>query len=120
MGIDSVNKKRPAGKLPEITISVKTQYVPDQSDVSAPRYVFVYTITIHNTGEVLATLATRHWIITEGPEKVREVRGLGVVGEQPVLKPGESFEDTSGTIIATAVGSMRGSYGMIAEDGTFF
>ncbi|OGA03274.1 MAG: Co2+/Mg2+ efflux protein ApaG [Betaproteobacteria bacterium RIFCSPLOWO2_02_FULL_62_17] len=115
-----MNKTTPAGKRREITVSTKTQYVPDQSDQSAARYVFVYTITICNTGDVLAQLTTRHWIITDGRDKVREVRGLGVVGEQPILKPGESFEYTSGTIISTPMGTMRGSYKMVCEDGVVF
>ena len=103
-----------------ITVSARTTYIPEQSDDGANRYVFSYTITIANTGQVPAQLISRHWIITDAHDKVQEVRGLGVVGEQPFLKPGESFEYTSGTAIATPVGAMKGSYQMVAEDGTPF
>jgi ApaG protein len=104
----------------EITVTAQTQYLLDQSDESAERFVFAYTITISNTGKVAAQLISRHWIITDAQHKVQEVRGLGVVGEQPLLKPGESFEYTSGTAIASPVGTMRGTYQMVAEDGTPF
>lgn len=103
-----------------ITVSAKTNFIPDQSDDTADRYVFSYTITISNTGQIPAQLISRHWHITDAQDKVQEVRGLGVVGEQPFLKPGESFEYTSGTAIATPVGAMKGSYQMVAEDGTQF
>ncbi len=103
-----------------ITVSARTSFIPDQSDDSANRYVFSYTITIANTGQAPAQLISRHWLITDANDKVQEVRGLGVVGEQPFLKPGESFEYTSGTAIATPVGAMKGSYQMVAEDGTQF
>lgn len=104
----------------EITVSSLAQYVPDQSDEENARFVFAYTITIRNTGNVPAQLISRHWVITDAHGQVQEVRGLGVVGAQPLLKPGESFEYTSGTAIATAVGTMRGSYQMVAEDGMQF
>jgi ApaG protein len=104
----------------EVTIEVRTTYVPEQSDEAGARYVFAYTITIRNTGTVTAQLISRHWIITDSDNHVQEVRGMGVVGEQPTLKPEESFEYTSGTAIATSVGTMRGSYQMMAEDGTAF
>lgn len=104
----------------EITVRTRTQYLPDQSDEDNERYVFSYTITISNTGNVPAQLISRHWVITDASDQVQEVRGMGVVGEQPFLRPGESFEYTSGTSIATAVGTMRGSYQMIADDGTHF
>jgi ApaG protein len=104
----------------EIAVSAATQYLADQSDESAGRYVFAYTISIRNTGSVAAQLISRHWIITDSQGLVQEVRGLGVVGSQPLLQPGESFEYTSGASIATAVGTMRGSYQMVAEDGTRF
>ncbi len=104
----------------EITVSSQTQYVPEQSDEEKGRYVFAYTITIRNTGNVAAQLISRHWVITDGRNQVQEVRGLGVVGAQPLLKPGENFEYTSGTAIATPIGTMRGSYQMVAEDGTPF
>ncbi|HZP87378.1 MAG TPA: Co2+/Mg2+ efflux protein ApaG [Burkholderiales bacterium] len=104
----------------EISVQANSTFVPEQSDVDEGRYVFTYTITITNTGSVPARLISRHWIITDSNEQVQEVRGLGVVGEQPFLKPGESFEYTSGAAIATPVGSMRGSYQMVADDGTNF
>jgi len=104
----------------EASVSAQTQYLADQSDETASRYVFSYTIKIRNTGSIPVQLISRHWIITDGRNQVQEVRGLGVVGAQPLLKPGESFEYTSGTAIATPVGTMRGSYQMVAEDGTQF
>lgn len=104
----------------EIDISIRTAYLPDQSDEDADRHVFAYTITIANMGTVAAQLISRHWIIDNGDGTVQEVRGLGVVGEQPLLKPGDSFEYTSGTVIPTSVGSMKGSYQMAAEDGFHF
>jgi ApaG protein len=103
-----------------VAVAAKTTFLPDQSDEAAGRYVFAYTITITNTGTVTAQLISRHWVITDLENRVQEVKGLGVVGEQPVLKPQESFEYTSGTAIATPVGSMRGSYQMVAEDGVSF
>ena len=109
-----------AEKRYEVSVSSQTQYVPEQSDEQSSRYVFAYTITIRNVGSVPAQLISRHWIITDARSQVQEVRGLGVVGAQPLLKPGESFEYTSGTAIATPVGTMRGSYQMVAEDGTRF
>jgi ApaG protein len=104
----------------DITVSTRTTFIPDQSDAVNGRYVFAYTITITNSGEVPAQLVSRHWIITDADAQVQEVRGAGVVGEQPYLLPQESFEYTSGTAIATPVGTMRGSYQMVAEDGTKF
>ncbi len=104
----------------EITVSAAVQYLPEQSDEKTGRYVFAYTISIRNTGEATAQLISRHWIITDSQGLVQEVRGLGVVGNQPVLRPGESHEYTSGTAIATPVGTMRGSYQMVADDGTRF
>lgn len=103
-----------------ITIDVRTVYLEDQSDPLVERYVFAYTITIRNTGTVAAQLVSRHWIITDAEERVQEVRGLGVVGEQPLLKPGQAFEYTSGTALNTPVGTMQGTYQMVAEDGTHF
>ena len=108
------------GKKYHISISVNTAYLAEQSDPSADRYVFAYTITISNTGTVAAQLISRHWIITDAENVTQEVKGLGVVGEQPLLQPGESFEYTSGTAMATPVGTMRGSYQMVAEDGNKF
>jgi len=107
-------------KRREVTVTTQTRYVPEQSDENNERYVFAYTITIRNTGAETAKLRSRHWIITDANQKVQEVRGLGVVGEQPMLNPGEKFEYTSGTVIATPVGTMRGSYEMVTEDGTAF
>ena len=107
-------------KLYDIAVSASTQYLADQSDENAGRFVFAYTITIRNPGNVTAQLISRHWIITDSQGLVQEVRGLGVVGAQPVLRPGESFEYTSGTSITTPVGTMRGSYQMVADDGTRF
>jgi ApaG protein len=103
-----------------IAVSAATEYLADQSDETAGRYVFAYTITIHNAGTVAAQLISRHWIITDAQGVVQEVRGLGVVGAQPLLQPGERFEYTSGASIATPVGTMRGSYQMVAADGTRF
>ena len=107
-------------KLYAINVSAATQYLADQSDEAAGRYVFAYTITLRNTGSVSAQLISRHWIITDSQGLVQEVRGLGVVGNQPNLQPGETFEYTSGAAIATPVGTMRGTYQMVAEDGTRF
>jgi len=104
----------------DITINVKTVYVPGQSEPARGRYVFAYTVTITNRGSVPARLMTRHWLITDANEKTLEVRGDGVVGEQPYLAPGMSFEYTSGTVLETPVGVMRGSYQMVADDGTKF
>ena len=104
----------------EITVTAVAQYVADQSDEVEGRYVFAYTITIRNTGNVAAKLLSRHWVITDATNKTQEVRGEGVVGEQPFLRPGESFEYTSGAAILTPVGTMRGSYQMQGEDGTAF
>jgi ApaG protein len=104
----------------EVAIEVTTQYLPEQSDPGAERYFFAYTINVVNVGSVAAQLISRHWVIADAAGKVEEVRGLGVVGHQPLLKPGESFEYTSGCPLATPVGTMKGSYQMVAEDGTRF
>ena len=104
----------------EVSVTPAARYLPDQSDEKAGRYVFAYTISIRNTGDSTAQLISRHWIITDSQGLVQEVRGLGVVGAQPVLRPGERHEYSSGTVIATPVGTMRGSYQMVAEDGTRF
>ena len=104
----------------EIAVAVKSAYLADQSDPSRSQYVFAYTITITNTGDVAAQLISRHWIITDAEHQVQEVKGLGVVGQQPLLQPGDSFEYTSGTSLATAVGTMRGTYQMVAENGQAF
>ena len=103
-----------------IDIDAKVNYLAEQSDEEDSRYVFAYTITLTNTGDTTVQLISRHWIITDSDNQVQEVRGKGVVGEQPVLKPGQSFEYSSGTVLATQVGTMQGSYQMVAEDGTEF
>lgn len=104
----------------QIETVTKAHYVSEQSDPAVSRHIFAYTICIRNTGNVSAQLISRHWIITDAEGHVQEVRGLGVVGHQPLLSPGESFEYTSGCQLATAVGTMRGSYQMTAEDGVQF
>jgi len=104
----------------EITVSPKVAFLPDQSDPDKKHFVFAYTITVTNTGTVAAQLVSRHWIITDAENRTQEVKGQGVVGKQPVLRPGESFEYTSGTSLPTPVGTMRGSYHMLAEDGRAF
>lgn len=110
----------PTHKRYEFSVEVETAFVPEQSDESQNRYVFSYTITITNTGSVAAQLISRHWIITDANGQVQEVRGLGVVGVQPLLRPGEHFQYTSGAVLTTPVGTMRGRYHMTAEDGTQF
>jgi ApaG protein len=104
----------------EFTVSVKTQYLADQSDPDRSSYAFAYTITIRNTGQIPAQLISRHWIIVDANNHTEEVRGLGVVGHQPFLRPGEQFEYTSGTAIRTPQGSMSGTYFCVAEDGEQF
>lgn len=104
----------------EFTVTVRTQYLEEQSDPGRSTYVFAYAVTIQNTGQIAAQLISRHWIITDANSHIQEVRGLGVVGHQPLLKPGEKFEYTSGTSLATPQGSMRGSYFCVAEDGEQF
>jgi ApaG protein len=104
----------------EITVAAEAAYLADQSDPSRSQYAFAYTITLTNTGTVAAQLLSRQWIITDSDHHVQEVKGMGVVGQQPRLKPGESFEYTSGASIATPVGTMRGAYQMVAEDGHGF
>ncbi len=103
-----------------ISIDVKVQYIEEQSAPSENRYVFSYTINMLNRGTEVAQLISRHWIITDAEGKTQEVKGPGVVGEHPLLKPGEDFTYTSGTIIHTPVGSMQGSYQMKAGDGQMF
>lgn len=106
--------------LNNIEVDVETRYIEDQSNPEQNYYVFAYTITIQNKGRQSAKLLTRHWVITDSNHKVQEVRGDGVVGEQPLLKPGEQFVYTSGTMLETAVGTMKGSYQMLADDGSHF
>jgi len=104
----------------ELTVEPVARFLADQSDPAKNEYVFTYTITITNTGDIAAQLLGRHWIITDADHKVQEVKGLGVVGQQPLLQPGESFEYTSGASIPTSVGTMQGSYQMLAADGKAF
>ncbi|MDP5009287.1 MAG: Co2+/Mg2+ efflux protein ApaG [Glaciimonas sp.] len=104
----------------EFTVTVKTQYIEEQSDPSKEHYVFAYAITIKNSGQVAAQLISRHWVITDANNHVEEVRGLGVVGHQPLLQPGEQFEYASGSALATPQGSMVGEYFCVAEDGEQF
>ncbi len=103
-----------------INVQVQTRFIPDQSVPGENRYVFAYTITLHNDGMVPARLLTRHWVITDANGKIEEVNGEGVVGEQPWMRPGDDFEYTSGAVLETAVGTMHGSYQMVADDGTRF
>jgi ApaG protein len=104
----------------EMSISVRTQYLEEQSEPDRSHYVFAYAVTIKNTGSVPAQLIARHWVIADAGGKLQEVRGLGVVGHQPLLQPGEQFEYTSGTSLATPQGTMRGEYFCVAEDGYRF
>ncbi len=101
-------------------VNVATRFLDDQSEPRENRFVFAYTVTIANRGEVPARLISRHWIITDANGKVQEVRGEGVVGEQPWMRPGDDFQYTSGAVLETSVGTMRGSYQMLADDGTQF
>ena len=117
VGLLVCNDAMAESKKYEISVGVSVQYLPDQSDHAAGRYVFAYTIDIRNTGTVAVQLISRHWIITDADGGVQEVRGLGVVGHQPLLQPGQNFGYTSGCVLTTAVGTMRGSYQMVAEDG---
>ncbi|MCB1919389.1 MAG: Co2+/Mg2+ efflux protein ApaG [Candidatus Competibacteraceae bacterium] len=103
-----------------IKVAAQAFYLEEQSDPAHDRYVFAYTVLIQNQGNVAARLLSRHWIITDANSKVEEVRGEGVVGEQPYLRPGEGFQYTSGAILDTSVGSMQGSYQMLADDGVTF
>ncbi|MFV1992700.1 MAG: Co2+/Mg2+ efflux protein ApaG [Acidiferrobacterales bacterium] len=104
----------------DINVGIKTTYLPNESSPDGSRYVFAYTVTLTNQGECPAKLITRHWIITDANNQVQEVRGEGVVGEQPHLQPGESFEYTSGTVLETPFGTMEGSYQMITDEGIEF
>lgn len=104
----------------QIDIDVVTDYISEQSDPAVDRYVFAYTITINNRGAIPAKLLNRHWLITDANGKVQEVRGEGVVGEQPHLNPGEHFEYTSGAVLETPVGVMEGEYEMVTDEGDTF
>ena len=103
-----------------VDIDVATRYLDDQSEPAKDRYVFAYTVQIRNRGSIAARLLSRHWLITDANGKVQEVQGEGVVGEQPWLRPGEGFEYTSGAVLETDLGTMEGSYAMLADDGTGF
>ncbi len=104
----------------ELKVEPKASYLVDESDPAKDKYVFSYTIRITNVGDVPVKLVGRHWIITDAENKVQEVKGLGVVGQQPELKPGESFEYTSGASLPTSMGTMRGTYQIRADDGATF
>ena len=104
----------------DISVKVEPAYIEEQSDPEMENCVFSYTVTITNNGNIPARLLTRHWVITNGDGETQEVKGDGVVGEQPYLKPGEGFQYTSGTLIKTPVGSMHGSYQMLSDDGKEF
>ena len=119
IGVQSLLMSAPRNKY-DITVEPRPFYIPEQSDPERGQYVFGYTIRITNAGTVGAQLVSRHWIITDAHHHIQEVRGPGVVGQQPRLQPGESFEYTSGSTLSTAVGTMRGSYQMVADDGTRF
>ncbi len=104
----------------QLDVEVSTRFLDDQSQPADNRYVFAYTISMQNAGSIPARLVSRHWVITDANGKVEEVRGEGVVGEQPWMRPGDRFEYTSGAVIETAVGTMQGSYQLVADDGTRF
>ncbi len=104
----------------QFSVSSQTRYLPEQSNPERRQYAFAYTLTIRNTGQVAAQLIARHWVITDSDNQVQEVKGLGVVGHQPLLQPGEQFEYTSWAVIETPEGTMRGSYFCVAEDGERF
>ena len=107
-------------KFQNIQVNVDTTYIASSSEPEAARYVFAYTITIENKGEIEAQLLSRHWIINDANGKTQEVHGEGVIGEQPHIQPGESFEYTSGAVIETSVGAMQGSYDMLDANGEKF
>ena len=104
----------------DVLVRVVANYLPEQSDPIESRYVWGYMVEIENHGKIGLQLISRHWVITDGNGKVQEVKGEGVVGEQPWMRPGDSFEYTSGAVLETAVGTMEGSYRMVADDGTHF
>lgn len=104
----------------QIDVTVTTRYLLEQSQPEQNRFAFAYTVTIVNNGQLPAKLLSRHWLITDGDGRVQEVRGAGVVGQQPLIAPGHSHSYSSGTVITTRVGAMQGSYQMVAEDGKRF
>jgi len=107
-------------QMNKIDVKVQPAYIAEQSDPANDHYVFSYTVTIRNNGSAPAKLLTRHWIITDGDGQVQEVKGDGVIGEQPHLQPGEGFQYTSGTFMSTPFGTMHGSYRMVADNGETF
>jgi ApaG protein len=109
-----------ADKNYECTVKVEVTFIPEQSDIEHNRYAFAYHVTISNTGNIAAQLISRHWVVTEANGEKQEIKGLGVVGAQPLLNPNEHYEYTSGTVINTPMGEMHGTYQMVAEDGTQF
>jgi ApaG protein len=117
---DSDNSATQITDSDHFKIDVATRYLEDDSDPDADRFVFAYTITIVNEGQTPATLLTRHWVITHGNGRQQEVRGDGVVGEQPRIKPGEGYQYTSGTVLETPMGTMGGSYQMVTDEGDEF
>ncbi|KAB0546178.1 Co2+/Mg2+ efflux protein ApaG [Pseudomonas argentinensis] len=104
----------------QIDVNIVTRYLPEQSQPQQNRFAFAYDVTISNNGSLPAQLLSRHWVITDGNGQVQEVRGTGVIGEQPLIAPGDSHRYSSGTLMATQVGTMQGSYQMLAEDGRRF
>lgn len=115
-----IERIKQAASHRQIKIDVQSFYLKEQSDPDKNRYVFAYTVKIRNDGEVPARLISRHWVITDAEGNAQEVKGSGVVGEQPFLYPGEDYQYTSGTILPTPVGSMHGSYQLISHDGCCF
>jgi ApaG protein len=104
----------------QVDVSVVTHYLADQSQPEQDRFAFAYTITVQNNGQMPARLISRHWVITDGDGHVEEVRGAGVVGQQPLIDTGKSHTYSSGTVMTTKVGNMQGTYEMVAEDGKHF
>lgn len=104
----------------QVDVSVTTRFLPEQSQPEQNRYAFSYSISIHNAGDLPAKLLSRHWLITNGDGQVQEVRGSGVIGQQPLIAPGATHSYSSGTVMTTRVGTMQGSYQMLASDGKKF
>lgn len=104
----------------QVDVSVTTRFLPEQSQPEQNRFAFSYDVSIHNSGDLAAKLLSRHWLITNGDGNVQEVRGSGVIGQQPLIEPGATHSYSSGTVMSTRVGTMQGSYQMIATDGKKF
>lgn len=117
LGIEQIMS---SAKHYECRVEVEVNFIPEQSDIENNQYAFAYHVTIINTGNVAAQLISRHWVVTEANGERKEIRGLGVVGAQPLLKPAEQYVYSSGTLINTPMGEMHGAYQMVAEDGTQF